>query len=203
MVAHKHFRMSALSATIGIRRYINDHPEADVASAAISVRRLDADMAANDFESALEIHGLLPAEVTFDNPTKDIRATLGHLIAKHRPWWTKAVPHGRERFATMINRDEAQCFRAAGLLDEPASDEVVAWWDELAQVVRAEINNQLLLQGREAERLSLAHERERLASLAIAREPRWVSIEDNSAGYDILSYSVGSVEPTNRLIEVK
>jgi len=30
-----------------------------------------------------------------------------------------------------------------------------------------------------------------------------MAIEDNAAGYDILSYDVGPVEPTSRLIEVK
>lgn len=35
MAAHTHFSISALSATIAIRRYISDHPEASAESAAV------------------------------------------------------------------------------------------------------------------------------------------------------------------------
>ena len=115
----------------------------------------------------------------------------------------KGFPYGRERVAGLLERDEAQCFRAAGLFDEPPSPEVVLWWDRFAQTVRVEIDDRLLLQGREAERLSLAHERDRLKMLGVAREPRWMAIENNAAGFDILSFDKGPVEPISRLIEVK
>jgi hypothetical protein len=203
MAAHTHFRMSALTAMIAIRRYIANYPEASAESAAVSVRRIDADSAASDFELGLEIHGLLPAELTFSDPAGHLRLTLARLITLHRPWWIKGMPYGRERLTALLERDEAQCFRASGLFEEPASEPVVRWWDELAQAVRAGVNDRLLLQGREAERLSLAHEEKRLADFGITRAPRWVAIEDNGAGYDILSYDVGTVEPTSRLIEVK
>lgn len=171
MAAHTHFSISALSATIAIRRYISDHPEASAESAAVSVRRLDADSAANDFDRGLEIHGLLPAVLTFSDPPGHLRLTLARLVTLHRPWWTKGMPYGRERLTALLEQDEAQCFRAAGLFEEPASDPVVRWWDELAQAVRAQVSERLLLQGREAERLSLAHEKKRLADLGIARAP--------------------------------
>jgi hypothetical protein len=56
---------------------------------------------------------------------------------------------------------------------------------------------------REAERLTIDHEKDRLRALGIDREPVWVAIEDNTAGYDVLSYDIGSIEPIARLIEVK
>ena len=195
--------MSALSATIAIRRYIADYPEADAENAVISIRRIDADASGNDFDAGLELHVALPAETKFTDPQTDLRTTLSLLISEVRPWWTKGFPYGRERLRGLLGRDEAQCFRAAGLFDEPPSADTIQWWDSLAQTARAELNDHLLLQGREGERLSLAHERERLAALGIAREPRWIAIEDNGAGYDILSYSPGTVEPMSRLIEVK
>lgn len=37
----------------------------------------------------------------------------------------------------------------------------------------------------------------------IQKNPQWVAIEDNTAGYDVLSYDPGIVQPLNRLIEVK
>jgi hypothetical protein len=51
--------------------------------------------------------------------------------------------------------------------------------------------------------LSFDHEVARLAELGIAKSPRWVAIDDNTAGYDILSYDRGPLEPISRLVEVK
>ena len=119
--------------------------------------------------------------------------------ARPEPSTTLLPRHFPELLASRCNPSA----RAAGLFEEPASDETVLWWDKFAQAARAELNDRLLLQGREGERLSLFHERDRLAVLGIAREPRWVAIEDITAGYDILSYAPGTVEPMTRLIEVK
>src|SRR5690606_36504019 len=54
-----------------------------------------------------------------------------------------------------------------------------------------------------AEELSLEHERKRLRTNGIDREPKWMAIEDNTVGYDILSYELGPVALKNKLIEVK
>ena len=57
---------------------------------------------------------------------------------------------------------------------------------------------------RRAEWLSLEHERRRLEGLGIHDEPKWVSLEDNSLGYDILSFDLDPDGHTvNRLVEVK
>ncbi len=58
-------------------------------------------------------------------------------------------------------------------------------------------------QTREAEVLTLAHERKRLNELGIDKELRWVGLDDCFAGYDVLSYDPGEFAPTNRMIEVK
>lgn len=209
MSAQRHFTMSALSAVIAIRRYLDTHPDASADGAAIAIRRTDADYAGSDFRTALELHQVLPPELIFRAYHADLRECLAFLILKHRPWWIRAIPFGRERVATAVGRgegegrDELQSLRAAHLFDDPVADDVVQWWDRLSQAVRTELADQLLLQGREAEQLSMEYERVRLASLGIARTPRWVSIDDNGAGFDIHSYDQGPVEPVNRLIEVK
>ena len=201
--AQRHFTMSTLSATIAIRQYLSKHPGVDVASAATSLRRLDVDVAADDFESGVELHLILPKDITFKNPTKDLQEVLAALIDYHKPWWVKAFPYGRTRVRDMLGPEEMQCFRAAGLFHEPIPQEVVSWWDQIAQTVRARINESLLGQGREAELLSLDYERHRLTSLGIGRQPIWIAIEDNGAGYDTLSFDSGVIEPVSRLIEVK
>ena len=58
-------------------------------------------------------------------------------------------------------------------------------------------------QGRAAEILTLEHERARLASIGITKEPEWPGLDDNFAGYDVLSYDQGPSGLVNRLIEVK
>jgi hypothetical protein len=69
--------------------------------------------------------------------------------------------------------------------------------------VRQEHDAEKLQRARQAEQLSIEFERKRLATLGIDMEPRWMAIEDNTVGYDVLSYNPGSFSPTNRLIEVK
>jgi hypothetical protein len=128
---------------------------------------------------------------------------LSLLIELHRPWWLRLAPYGRQRVAGALTKDELQTFRAAGLMDAPPSDVVVTWWDNLAARARQFLDEQLTEQGRYAETLSFRYEASRLSDLGIDEAPRWIAIEDNAAGYDILSYDVTERGLVNRLIEVK
>jgi len=47
------------------------------------------------------------------------------------------------------------------------------------------------------------YETKRLSELGISSSPRWISLDDNSAGYDVYSYDKGPIEPIAKLIEVK
>jgi hypothetical protein len=203
MAKPEHFTMSAFIAVLAIRRYIERYPSIDAATAAYSIRETDVDYESSDFVSGLELHEYLSSEIRFIDPVIGFRSVIATLVARDNPLWVRLAPSGRARVRAALTRNEDQCFRAAGLFEEPPSSGVVAWWDWLAQSARAAANDRLLLQGREAERWSLAHERARLARLGIEREPKWLSIEDNSVGYDIRSYDRGSIEPISRLIEVK
>ena len=58
-------------------------------------------------------------------------------------------------------------------------------------------------QGRAAEILTLERERTRLKARGIKREPQWPGLDDNYAGYDVLSYKHGPTGVINHLIEVK
>ena len=209
MEAGRHLSMSAFNALAAVRRYLVTYPEVEPTSAATSIQRNDADFSGSDFDAALSLHSLLPADLVFREFQPDLRMAIKLVIFHHRPWWIQAAPYGRERLVSAIGRevgegrDELQSLRAAGLFDEFPSTDVVAWWDELGHLVRLEKEQQLLQQGREGERLTLAHERSRLRKLGIRLEPKWISIEDNLAGYDILSFDTGPVAPVHRLIEVK
>jgi hypothetical protein len=102
-----------------------------------------------------------------------------------------------------IDREVRQCFRTAGLLVEEPSRDVVLWWDALCHEIRGIQNFENFMQGRLAEEKSLEHEKARLRRLGISSEPKWQAIDDNTLGYDILSFKTGGEYPTHLLIEVK
>ena len=58
-------------------------------------------------------------------------------------------------------------------------------------------------QAREAEQLTMEYEIKRLTALGIDIPPIWKGLDDNWAGYDVLSYDPGPFGPVNRMIEVK
>lgn len=197
------FRMSAFAALIGLRRYLHDYPNTPVEEAALSLRRSDADFAAADFDGAIRLHSQFPADIDFANPGASLRRGLAVLIEAHRPWWCRFFAYGRQRLATALTQDELQTFRSAGLLEENPPADVVQWWDAFACLMRATEDERLNAQGRHAEGLSLQHERKRLQSLGITEEPRWIALEDISAGYDLQSYEQTAYGLRNLLIEVK
>lgn len=194
--------MSAFSALHAIRTYQKAHPEAQIGEVIEALRRSDADMSAIDFGGAVALHNALELPA-LESPASFFRATLSAWIEHTRPWWLRLFPFGRKRVLTALNADEVQCFRAALLLQDPPEVDVCHWWDRFADIRRAAENAHLTEKGREAERWSMQHERERLEALGIDLQPRWVAIENNGAGFDIQSYDSGEVEPIARLIEVK
>lgn len=195
--------MPALNAVIALRRYLQANPGIPAEEAASTLVALDVDNAGLDITTGLELHATLVGDFEPASPKQALRSMLAELAELHKPLWTKFAMHGRERVRVALNPYEDQCLRSAGLFDAPPDAEIIEWWDVIAQAARSDLNDHLLVQGREAERLSLVHERERLKNLGISAEPRWVSIDDNSAGYDIHSYDLGTTEPIARLIEVK
>jgi hypothetical protein len=195
--------MSAFEAAFVLRSFRQRNPAYLDEQLVETIRAVRSDFYPNDYEAGLTLERLIPAEVDLQPNSNYFRVAIDKLIDSSNPLWVRLAPGGREHVLQAVSRNGAQCFRNAGLLETPPSKAVADWWDALAARVRSQIDTRLLEQGREAERLSFVFECERLRELNIEREPRWTSIEDNNAGYDILSYNPGSPGPTNRLIEVK
>ena len=124
------------------------------------------------------------------------RVILYDYISVCRPAWASRIPLGRKEASTFMTNDEKRCFFEAGLLNPP-DEAIVLWWDILASIFREEQNDALEDVGRAGERLTIKYEEERTRI-----KPKWVSIETNLAGYDILS-RVGNNDPDTILIEVK
>lgn len=129
------------------------------------------------------------------------------LVIVALPSWVKLISLGRKRFIQKLYgeeyRDVKSLFRQAGLLNDPPSIEDITWWDHVSGRVRLEADRLKLERARIAERLTLELERKKLKLQGIEREPQWIAIEDNTAGYDILSYTKSSYGFVNKLIEVK
>jgi hypothetical protein len=123
------------------------------------------------------------------------QALLDYIDIMHPPWIQNAT-FGRARVLSFAGSDIAQVFVEAGLA-HGFDDEIVAFWDEIAARARGQRGARLTGIGRAGERLTIAHERERTG-----REPKWISVESNEDGYDVLS--VTSREDERLLsIEVK
>jgi uncharacterized protein DUF3883 len=195
--------MSAFEAAFVLRRFRLLNPTYQDEQLIESIRSVRADFYPNDYDAGLALERIIPASLDGTSDVDYFKAAIEGVINTHQPLWVRLAPVGREYVLRAVSINGTQCFRNAGLLETPPGREVSDWWDALAARVRNEKDVQLLNQGREAERRSLEFERRRLRALGIDREPRWVSIEDNNAGYDILSYEPGAIEPINKIIEVK
>ena len=125
------------------------------------------------------------------------RMMLADYIENIRPIWRNRIPSGRREASIFMSKDEKACFSEAGLFSSPPSNDVVKWWDTQAQMIRKEADESHLETGREGEQTTLRYEKKRTGVA-----PRWVSIESNCVGYDIISQA-SETDPSMRLIEVK
>ena len=92
--------------------------------------------------------------------------------------------------------ETAQTFVEAGL-SSSTDEDVVAFWDAVAARARGQKVDYLARIGRRGERQTLFYETSRTG-----RSPKWVSVEDNADGYDVLSI-VDSKDLRPLSIEVK
>jgi hypothetical protein len=191
--------MSAFEALRNIRIYRLRHQELSNLDLIALIEKLVGGL---DYAAGLCLDGLVGGSAEPSNPDSFYRICIDSIIHQ-QPVWIKTVTLGRRKFAQKLSRDQEQCFRAAGLLEETITVEVMEWWDATAARMRHIRDFEVMKRARSAEKLSLEHEIERLRQLNIPNEPIWMSLEDNTVGYDILSYDLGQVEPITRLIEVK
>jgi hypothetical protein len=131
------------------------------------------------------------------------RACVTAVVTKHQPNWCRVMWRGRVRFLDSLDQNERDVFSAAGLMEEPTPIGVALWWDSVAGFARMLGDLERMKYAREAEALTLDFERKCLQKLGIEKEPVWKGLDDNFAGYDVLSYDPGEFGPTNRMIEVK
>ncbi|CAB4327303.1 MULTISPECIES: DUF3883 domain-containing protein [unclassified Brucella] len=159
-----------------------------------------------DLEAAMELHELVAAEAAYDNVFFYRECILAVLLLK-MPAFAKLMTLGRGRFIKRIKgddyRDIRSVFREAKLLEDSPSNDDIFWWDNVQGRVRFNFDQERLRRARYAESLSLASEKAELAKLGITKAPVWMAIDDNTVGYDVLSYRPTPTGESNLLIEVK
>lgn len=125
-----------------------------------------------------------------------LRLALLDYIEALKPAWVQSAVFGRARVLNFAGKSIAQVFTEAGLADG-LDDDVVEFWDTMAAMARGQRSANAMKTGRAGERLTLAYEQERTG-----RTPKWVAVDSNSDGYDVLSV-VGPDDPRFMSIEVK
>ena len=131
------------------------------------------------------------------------RVLIEAVARRDAPAWLTAVPRGRTLLMAVLDADGLMCFERAELLASHPEPEAVELLDRLAQLARGAAALDLMNSARQAERLSLDLERERCAAIAGAPVPEWVALDNNAAGYDILSSRLDHSRITPKLVEVK
>lgn len=200
------FSMPAFEGLRILRIHFERRPAEQVCRLVQIVQNTEPNVASYDLDAAIVLHDLVPKDAPHTG-VMFYRVCLGAVLLKELPEWAKLMTLGRGRFIKRLNpeeyRDVRSLFRQARLLDEPPSDGDVEWWDDIQAHVRLQGDGEKMRRARAAEQLSIEYERERLTQLGLLLEPRWMAIEDNTAGYDVLSYNSGPYGPLNKLIEVK
>jgi hypothetical protein len=196
------FSMPAFEGLRVLRLYMEEHPKLSLQDLTRLVAKVEPDAYSLDLDAAASLATLIDTSL----PNEGVpfyRGCISTVLLQHQPAWLRILTLGKSRFLPKLGRDEYSLFRQANLLDDEPDDIVVAWWDRVTGLVRLEGDKLKQERSRRAERLSLEQEKVRLRKLGITLRPIWKGFEDNTAGFDILSYDPATPIPTNRLIEVK
>lgn len=196
------FSLSAFEGVRLIRVYTAKQLGCSFQELLSTIEKVEADAINLDLTAAAYLHELVEDGSPLDGDDF-YQACITAVVTKLQPSWCKAMRQGRRRFLDSLERNDRDVFRAAGLMKEPTPLPVANWWDSVAGFSRMLTDLEKMRQAREAEKLTMESERRRLQELKIDKEPEWKGLDDNFAGYDVLSYEPGEFAPTNRMIEVK
>lgn len=192
--------MSAFEAAFALRSFRVRHPETPNGELIETARAVNVNLFPHDYVTGVGLEQCIPSELGDDLETF-FTAAIDAIIKVHEPFWVRLASAGRNRVLAALDENGRQCFRNAGLLG--TSNRAIGWWDRMATAVRLAQDAGRLAQGRKGERLSFEREKILLREQNIEREPEWVALDDNSLGYDLLSYRWHGDRIVNRLIEVK
>jgi len=200
------FTISAFEGLRLLRVIVSEMPHLDIAACRPALIARSPQAIAYDLEAAEYLHPMVSPEADHDS-VLFYRECVVAVMFGEIPAWAKLMTLGRGRFIKGLKRPEYRdiisVFREAHLLDDPPSDADILWWDLLQHRIRQDFNAAANARSRQSEKLTLEYERDKLSILGIELEPVWMAIEDNTVGYDVISYRPHGPTVRNLLIEVK
>jgi len=163
----------------------------------------DSSLESAPIDSALTLESSISPDIDYVDFPRSIRELLRLAVAETTPTWLSAAVAGRAHVVELLTPNEHHLFEVGDLLGNPMSDSCLAWWDDLARLYRNDVDDRKMIQAREAERLTVQREQDNLKASGIDRRVEWVSIEDNSRGYDVSSFRWRGNRVVPKFIEVK
>ncbi len=198
-------RIFSLSCFEGLRllqKHKIQQPTLSIQDLISYVEKVEIDAPSFDLEASAHLSILVGHYQELDDQLF-YQTCISAVLQQREPSWAKAMKSGRERFTKELSSDAKAVFSAAGLMVNRPSREIVSWWDSISGHARYVFGRESMRQAREAELLTIKEEIKRLKTIGINEEPKWPGLDDNFAGYDVLTYDLGDVGLVNRLIEVK
>lgn len=116
-----------------------------------------------------------------DKTVSQLRYLLSYYFVERHDPWLQLARQGRLRLLIQAPPEITQLLHEAELANGD-DDEIVQFWDALAEQVRGEKNRRNLKTGRIGERLTMEFEADRTG-----RKPEWMALNSNHFGYDVLS----------------
>lgn len=197
------FTISAYLAFAEMHLFQKEHPNLSVEESINTIRQVRSSASDLDYRGAKQLMSILDWDMEWDATQSSLRRFITKLVEYSDPFWLRYIPSGREKVREALSMDVSQCLREAGLFDPMPDVDTIEWWDKLAANIRGRIDTEQMSRARHAERLSIEYESKRLSEIGIRKVPEWVSLEDNTIGYDILSYDQVDTYIVSKLIEVK
>jgi hypothetical protein len=131
-----------------------------------------------------------------NHATEQLRFLLTDYFFLRQDPWLQLARRGRIHVLLQAPPEISQLLHEAELA-EGENDEVVRFWDDVADRVRGDKDRNRTEVGRTGERLSLLYETKRTG-----KKPRWVALDSDEFGYDLLSIASAS-DPAPMKIECK
>ncbi|MBT2289062.1 DUF3883 domain-containing protein [Paenibacillus albidus] len=195
-------KMSILNALTTLRDYKNVYPNRTTDEIIEIIQNLSIYNSSYNYNAARE----LITDIDFDfEVVADLRSLITFVIQREQPSWLYQLQFGREIVASCLRDnlevDALQCLESAGLYSKDPDTSIVEWWDFLASFARNSEDSKKLKSGRIGEMLTIEYETQRIAQLNA--KPKWVSVENNFAGYDVMSFDSSPSGLKQKMIEVK
>lgn len=119
--------------------------------------------------------------LSLENHESRMKRSVLDYVEEFEPAWVQNATYGRRKVLDFVGADVKQVLVEAGLATGH-DRETIRFWDILAAQARGQKDVSLAEIGRRGESLTITREAARTG-----REPKWVSVDNNADGYDVLS----------------